>query len=268
MAESVDKILGYTSTSGAEAGIEVGTGLALSTDNVLSGDADSPGAVNEENIELGQIRLTTSAATTVLQADATEAWLIRQMIITNTAGSTNVVSLYHDVDGTTYDDTTALIKGYSMPAGGVLNIDNIIVPLENSTGALGLSTSKSDVNFTAWGIKLAEANNTYKQLAQADSPTTAASLYTLPSGKKTVITGIFAANLGSSSRAQSIFWDEDGTTYDKTTAVHWELPIAGDEFVIFAEKKWLLETTGGSLGHEGSVASAINTTLYGQEEDV
>lgn len=271
-ALTADRLIGRDLSEAKSRSVTVGTGLSLGS-NTLSADSDSPGAVNEENIELGQVHLTTTTATNVLQAAANEAWLIRQMIITNTAGAVNTISLYHDKDGTTYDNTTVLIKGATLATGGIENIDDIIIPLENSTGSIGLSTNKSDLTVTFWGIKLAESANTYKMLAQAQATTTATALYTLPANKKAVITGVVGANLTSATKKHSLYWDKDGTAYttpanEKDHAVHYELPIAGDEYILFAEKKWLLEDTGGSIGDKGDTNNDINITVYGQEDDV
>lgn len=83
---------------------------------------------------------------------------------------------------------------------------------------------------------------------------------------ETEVTLIMVCNTTSTDRTFSIYHDDDGTTFDDTTAIYRsqlvsanttfviELPYAGAGISI---------APGGSLAVQSSLASAITFTLYG-----
>lgn len=91
-----------------------------------------------------------SAYTAVLHTEITK------IIICNTTGSAANASLFHDDDGSTFDQTTALIYAKSVPAN-----DFIVVELAGPGGGLqvapdgeiGIQTGTADaLTFTIYGI--------------------------------------------------------------------------------------------------------------------
>ena len=71
--------------------------------------------------QLAQIRPSSTAAQSVFTARLhTE---ITKILICNTTGSAVDASLYHDDDGSTFDETTALIFGKSVSGNDTLTIE-------------------------------------------------------------------------------------------------------------------------------------------------
>jgi len=108
-----------------------------------------------------------------------------------------------------------------------------------------------------------------KQLGQVRPSNTVPFLIYQPSGRdRCVITNIIVCNTTSSIVTYRIFVDEDGTTYDQTTAIAYDIPLTGNttdiwEFPIYMNDPagtCAVQTgTGGALtftanGEDGSVA--------------
>lgn len=97
--------------------------------------------------------------------------------------------------------------------------------------------------------------------------TTAASVYSPPASTETIISMVKCANVSALPANVRIFLDDDGTTYDETTALHWDVTVGVGE---------TLEVTGpitmndasGNLAVRTSVADAINFTVFGNEVSV
>lgn len=104
-----------------------------------------------------------------------------------------------------------------------------------------------------------------KQLGQLrPANTSAASLYSPPAATTWVGKNLVICNTSGAAATFRVFHDEDGTTYDETTALFWDAPIAVDETIILTG---LLAgfTDAGNVGVRSSVANAITFTLYGAE---
>ena len=104
-----------------------------------------------------------------------------------------------------------------------------------------------------------------KQLGQLrPANATAASIYSPGASTTWIAKSIWICNTSGSSCTYRIFHDEDGTTYDETTALAWDAPLAANETVVITG---LLSgyTNAGNVGVRSSVANAITFTLYGAE---
>jgi len=67
------------------------------------------------------------------------------------SGANIDVSLFHDIDGTTYDETTALIFEHTLTAGSVLHFEAPIADYQVA-GNIGCKVSVADgATFTAYG---------------------------------------------------------------------------------------------------------------------
>lgn len=102
-----------------------------------------------------------------------------------------------------------------------------------------------------------------KQLGQLrPANTTAASLYSPAASTTWVGKNLVVCNTSGAPATYRVFHDEDGTTYDETTALFWEAPIAANETITVTG---LLAgfTDAGSVGVRSSVANALTFTLYG-----
>jgi len=103
-----------------------------------------------------------------------------------------------------------------------------------------------------------------KQLAQVrENSTNAVTIYTA-SGVTATVKTIKVANTTASIVKVRIFIDNDGTTFDESTAIAWDIEI-------LPNNPWHIETNeiindGGSMGYRSSVANALTITVSGEEE--
>jgi len=104
-----------------------------------------------------------------------------------------------------------------------------------------------------------------KQLGQLrPANTTAASLYSPAANTTWVAKSLVVCNTSGAACSFRAFHDEDGTTYDETTALFWDVPLAANETITISI---LLAgyTNAGNVAVRTSVANAITFTLYGAE---
>jgi len=101
--------------------------------------------------QLAQLRPGGTSATLLFSPDTSNPYTIDFINICNTSASSADISIYHDVDGTTYDQTTALIYQYTLAANEVLHLEaNISHDLQS--GGVAVQTSvASAITFTAYG---------------------------------------------------------------------------------------------------------------------
>lgn len=107
-----------------------------------------------QSSQLAQLRPANTAANGAFQADVeTEVTLI---VICNTTGADRRFSIYHDDDGTTYSDDTALYRSELVPANST-----VVIELMHAGGGISMapggnlavqSDSASALNFTLYGI--------------------------------------------------------------------------------------------------------------------
>jgi hypothetical protein len=104
-----------------------------------------------------------------------------------------------------------------------------------------------------------------KQLGQTrPSDTTEVSLYSPGANVTAVIKSIWVCNTTASPAAFRIFLDDDGTTYDETTAIFWDVAIAANttiEINTFAA----MNNSSGNLAVRTSVGNALTFTVFGAE---
>jgi hypothetical protein len=104
-----------------------------------------------------------------------------------------------------------------------------------------------------------------KQLGQLrPADTTAASLYNPGANTTAVIKGLVICNTSSSNAKFRVFNDDDGTTYDETTALFFDAPIApGQTLEVDGFKA--MNNSAGNFAVRTNTANAITFTLYGAE---
>lgn len=101
--------------------------------------------------QIAQLRpANTSAATLVSEV---RPFFVDLIIICNTTSSSAVFSIFHDEDGTTYDESTALMFNATLQGGDMAYVD---VPrgIANNkvSGTIGVkSGTASALTFTAYG---------------------------------------------------------------------------------------------------------------------
>jgi hypothetical protein len=107
-----------------------------------------------------------------------------------------------------------------------------------------------------------------KQLGQLrPADTTTAVLFSPDENKPYNIDSIFIANTGSGTIKVSIFHDEDGTTWDQTTALVWEKSIATDDYLHLIYTKGIAgRGKAGSLAVKTDSSDDATFTVYGYVE--
>ncbi len=108
-------------------------------------------------IQLGQLRpANTTAASIYSPAVSTTTW-IKTILVCNTTTGSAKFRIFHDEDGTTYDETTALFWDIKVDAG---RTEPILLPgpgaaMANSVGNFAVRTDTNDaLTFTCYGVEL------------------------------------------------------------------------------------------------------------------
>ena len=76
-------------------------------------------AFQEKN--LGQAEIANGSNTTLYTVPASTVAIVKDIQIVNTTGTAATITIWIDPDGTTADDTTAIIKDWSVPANDFLH---------------------------------------------------------------------------------------------------------------------------------------------------
>ncbi len=104
-----------------------------------------------------------------------------------------------------------------------------------------------------------------KQLGQSrPANTTAVSIYSPGASTETVIHNIVVSNTSASSAAYRICVDDNGTTYDETTAMFWDVSLGANSTDIL-ELKICMNNSTGNLSVRTDTASALTFTVNGEE---
>ena len=108
--------------------------------------------------------------------------------------------------------------------------------------------------------------NTFKQLGQArENSTNAVSIYSPAVNTETIIKSIIITNTSGASATVRMFIDSNGTTYDETTAIAWDVDIPIDG-VWDREVTMCMNDSTGNFAYRSSVANALTITLNGVEQ--
>lgn len=104
-----------------------------------------------------------------------------------------------------------------------------------------------------------------KQLGQArENSINAVSVYSPGSNTTTIIKSIMLANTSSSEVNVRVFLDDNGTTYDESTALVWDVKIYPGN-IWFIDNFLAMNNSNGNLAYRSSVANAITITVFGAE---
>ncbi|MES0339853.1 MAG: hypothetical protein ABUK15_07340 [Anaerolineales bacterium] len=107
-----------------------------------------------------------------------------------------------------------------------------------------------------------------RHLAQSrPANTTAVSVYSPPVNTITEITAVVICNTAGTSQDFRIFLDNDGTTYDQTTALFWDVPVPADASLQL-DANWWMDNSSGNLAVRTDSASAFTFTVFGSENDL
>ena len=107
---------------------------------------------------------------------------------------------------------------------------------------------------------------TFKQLAQARELVTDSdiSVYSPPGGTETVIRNIVMCNQSASSTTFRMFLDDDGTTYDESTALYFDVPIDANVSITF-DTFLTMNNSDGNFAYRTASGSDLTITLSGLE---
>ncbi len=104
-----------------------------------------------------------------------------------------------------------------------------------------------------------------KQLGQLrPANTTAASLYSPGANTTAIIKSIVVCNTTSGAPAFRIFIDDDGTTYDETTAHYFDVSMVANE-TLQIDTFWAMNDSTGNLAVRTDTNDAITFTAHGVE---
>jgi len=106
------------------------------------------------------------------------------------------------------------------------------------------------------------------QLAQArENSTNAVSVHSPPTGHLDVVETVTLCNQSGSSASFRLFLDDDGTTYDESTALYWDADLPADStLTIELDHGLYMANSDGNLAYRSSAANAITITVWGIRE--
>lgn len=110
----------------------------------------------------------------------------------------------------------------------------------------------------AYGVQLAQSR---------PGDTNASTLYTAL--RNTEVTKIFVCNTTGTAATFRLFHDNDGTTYDQTTALYYDYSVAANTTLIISAEVLgggVSVFKGGAIGFRTGTLNALTITLYGVME--
>jgi len=104
-----------------------------------------------------------------------------------------------------------------------------------------------------------------KQIFQVSpSGTTIASVYSPPDNTTTIIRTIYVAEIAGGTATYQICVDDNGTTYDATTALYWNV-ISVASKTVKIETYIAMNDTSGNIAVRSSIGSNLTFTGFGVE---
>lgn len=104
-----------------------------------------------------------------------------------------------------------------------------------------------------------------KQLGQHRiNSTTATSIYSPGASTTAIIKAIVVCNQTTGAETFRLFLDDNGTTYDQTTALFYDTAIAANTTVLI-DSYWPMNDANGNLATRTSTANALTFTVFGVE---
>lgn len=104
-----------------------------------------------------------------------------------------------------------------------------------------------------------------KQLGQRrDNDTSTHSVYSPNSGVTAIIKTIVLCNTTASGAAVSVFLDDDGSTYDQSTALIYDFNVMANG-TMELDGFYPMNNESGNLAYQQGTANAITITVFGAE---
>lgn len=102
-----------------------------------------------------------------------------------------------------------------------------------------------------------------QQLAQArENSTNAVSIYSPSSNETAIIKSIILCNVTSSLSKVRIFIDNDGSVFDESTAIFYDINVHGNE-TIELDSYIPMNNENGNLAYRVDVANSVTITVSG-----
>ena len=104
-----------------------------------------------------------------------------------------------------------------------------------------------------------------QQLGQArENSTNAVSVYSPGASTTAIIKTIVLCNTSGADATYRLFLDDDGTTYDESTALAWDVDLPANTTSHW-DGFYAMDNSNGNLAYRSSVANAITITVFGGE---
>lgn len=106
------------------------------------------------------------------------------------------------------------------------------------------------------------------QLGQSrPDDTVAVSLYSPADGIVAIVKQVIIANTSAASAKYRVCHDEDGSTYDETTALFWNVPLATESSDVI-DLCLYMTNSSGDLAVRTDTTEAVTFSCYGEETQV
>jgi hypothetical protein len=106
-----------------------------------------------------------------------------------------------------------------------------------------------------------------KQLAQAELTNSPVSYYSPAANIETSIDSIIITNTTNVDRWFILWVDDNGTTYNDTTVLYFEVEVPRNTSMELDKKIYMNDSTG-NLAMEAEINSALTATIFGIEYDL
>ena len=101
--------------------------------------------------QLGQLRPANTTAASLYSPGASVDAVVKSIVICNTSGAAAKARVFHDDNGSTYNETTALAWDINILADATVVLE-LFVAMDDDTGNLAVRTDTNDaLTFTAYG---------------------------------------------------------------------------------------------------------------------
>ena len=104
-----------------------------------------------------------------------------------------------------------------------------------------------------------------KQLGQArENSTNAVSVYSPAASTTAVVKNITITNTTGSAVDASLFVDDDGTTYDESTALLYQKSVPANDYIEYTGFV-AMNNENGNIAYQSGTANALTITIFGAE---
>ena len=107
-----------------------------------------------QETQLGQLRPANTTAASIYSPAAATTAIAKNLVVCNTSAAAAKFRFFQDLNGTTYDETTALFWDVELLVGETLQID-MYAPADDATGNFAVRTdTASALTFTLSGVEI------------------------------------------------------------------------------------------------------------------